>query len=464
MKMEQRYIWSWVETQVAQSVEVWNHCAGQSLPPFPRFTAQEQGKRERAYNRGLRSVEKIARRVPHTTGGRRRTRQHLVDTFPPFAAVALGLNPEAIKLLIDVFLRAGTELTRWARSFDPELTVPDTIQACRNAWTACGLQALLGEPMRLTTPLAAYSMLYPYSDNYLDHPQRTRAEKLAFSERFRQRLSGQRLDAHDPLEAAVWSMVELIERQYPRLSFPQVFDSLLAIHRAQEESVAQLGGNFSFPDWADDQKLLRVSCAKGGTSVLADACLAQPQLTEQESRFAFEWGVLLQLGDDLQDVNEDLRRGSATLFTRAASAGQPLDDLVKQLLNFSHYLSEQMESLPHGSRMLKELLRMSWRSLILMAVAEAQPLFTGAVLRELESLSAFRFDFLRERNGNLAARETLYTRLFDAFAENSPAEPMALSMPHIALTAILPQESAIPRVEAAFAGQTAVIEESFVVL
>jgi hypothetical protein len=450
-KMERNYILPGilpvVDQRVTQTIDVWNSCAGKSLPPFPRFAPREQGKREQAYDRGLRSVESVARSAPRTEGDHLLARQRLVGTFPPFAAVALGLKPDAVDLLMGVFLRTGTELTQWARSFDPGLTVPDTIQACRNAWTACGLQALVGEPMQLTTPIAAYSMLYPYSDNYLDHPSRTRAEKLAFSERFRRRLSGEQLDTTDNLEAAVWAMVELIERHYPRLSFPQVFDSLLAIHRAQEASIAQLGGLCDTPNSINGHDLLRVSCAKGGTSVLADAFLAQPWLTEEESQFAFEWGVLLQLGDDLQDVNEDLRRGSATLFTDAVSAGQPLDQLVMQLLNFSQYLGERMDVLPHGSQMLKDLLRMSWRSLILMAVAESQPFFTREFLARLEPLSAFRFEFLRKRNGNLVAREALYVRLFDAFVASSPNSSVALSMPMVVAKAPSQPEAPLPGFE-----------------
>ena len=377
--MEQRYSWSWVEKQIAQSAGVWHACAGLSLPPIPRFAIREQRKREKAYDEGLRKVERVARRVPGTASERLLARQRIVDTFPPFAAVALGLKPEAVELLTGTFLRVGTELARWARSFDPDLTVPDTIQACRNAWTACGLQALLGQPMQLTQSLLAYSMLYPYSDNYLDNPSLSKANKLLFSERFRERLGGRRLPARDRHEAAVWAMVQLIEGQYPRCSYPQVFDCLLAIHRHRSKASAQLGSKSRFRGPIDDRELLRISCAKGGTSVLADACLAQPWLREEESQFAFEWGVLLQLGDDLQDVQEDLRRGSATLFTRAAADGRPLDGLVVQLLNFSQHVADCMDYLPHGSAMVKDLLRMSWRSLILMAVADAQQFFTKTV-------------------------------------------------------------------------------------
>jgi hypothetical protein len=158
-----------------------------------------------------------------------------------------------------------------------------------------------------------------------------------------------------------------------------------------------------------------VSCTKGGTSVLADACLARPDLTEAESRFGFAWGVLLQLGDDLQDIEEDMRRGSATLFSTAARRGECLDRLVIQLLQFADRVGAQMEPLPHGDTMLKDLLQMSWRSLILMAVAESHMYFSPAFLREAESWSPFRFEFLRKRRVRLAGRRGLYGTLFELF-------------------------------------------------
>ncbi len=410
---------------MAQTVEAWNGCAVRALPAGPRYTRKEQRTREKAYDQGLRAVEREARRNPRTPAERLGARQRIVEAFPHFAAVALGLEPEATQLLTGSFLPVGTQLARWARSFDPTLSMDDTIQACRNAWTACGLQALLGQPMKLTPSILAYSLLYPYSDNYLDHPDLSTAEKLLFSERFRQRLCGQRLCVRNHHEAAVWTMVQLIEEQYPRARFPQVFDSLLAIHRAQERSIAQLkkGGGL------DDPEVLRISCAKGGTSVLADACLAQPWLSAEEIQFSFEWGALLQLGDDLQDVRDDLRRASVTLFTRAAALGMSLDRLAVQLLHFSRHVADRMDQLPHGTPMLKELLRMSWRSLILMAVADAKTLFSPSFLAELEPCSCFRFDFLRARSGKLTGRQALYATLFDAFLEAGADGPGELPQP-----------------------------------
>ena len=442
--MEQRYGWAWVEAQVAQTIDVWNCCARQGVPLSPRYTVREQRSHQKAYDQGLRAVQREAKRAPRNAIERRLVQQRIVALFPQFAATALGLEGEAVNLLSNSFLPVGTQLARWARRFDPALNMEDTIQACRNAWTACGLQALLGRPMELTSSILAYSLLYPYTDNHLDSPDLSTADKLRFSERFRQRLCGELLDANTAHEAAVWTMVELIEEQYPRAQYPQIYDALLAIHRGQEQSMAQSMAQSpaQLSSAPNGQALstidvLRIGAAKGGTSVLADAFLAQPWLTEEEIRFAFDWGVLLQLGDDLQDVREDLARGSITLFTQAAAEGQALDELVLQLLHFSRNIADRMDRLPHGTASLKDLLRMSWRSLILMAVANAPAFFTPAFLAELEACSAFRFDFLRARNQKLTGRQSLYAFVFDAFVDSGIGDcavrvpGAAVNAPHI---------------------------------
>src|SRR6202007_1342448 len=102
------------------------------------------------------------------------------------------------------------------------------------------------------------------------------------------RLRGERVSARNSREAALWTLLALIEEQYSRVCYPQVFECLLAIHRAQEESIAQIRNC----ELCDEATVLRMSCAKGGSSVLADACLAHGWLNEEESRFSFEWGVL----------------------------------------------------------------------------------------------------------------------------------------------------------------------------
>jgi hypothetical protein len=423
--MDGLYSWSWVTRQVTRTIEAWNACARHPALHAPSFTPTEQQKHEAAYDEALRAVEHEAKRSPRTPAERLRAQRRIVAVFPRFASVALGLDDDAIQLLTDDFLPVGTNVARWASRFDPTLNVPDIVQACRNAWTACGMQPLLGDRLRITPSILGYSLLYPYSDNHIDHPRVSTEEKLCFSDRFRRRLRGLPLVPVNHHEAAAWAMVELIEDEHHRAQYPQVYASLLAIHRAQEDSIAQLGSCTSI----SDHELLRLSCAKGGTSVLADACLSHGSLTRQESRFAFDWGVLLQLGDDLQDLHDDLKNGSITLFTRAAVAGTPLDSLVLQLLAFSDRVAAQMDCLPNGDAFLKHLLRMSWRSLIYMAVANVPEFFTQDFLAEVELCSQFRFAFLRTKRKRFYGRRGLYNTIFDAFMQAGDVDSRYLPAP-----------------------------------
>ena len=416
--MPPTFSWPWVESQSAATAESWRACAQRPLPPGPVYTPQDQSAREHVYDSCLRTVEGDLRNRPRTPADLAAFQDRLIAVFARFASAALGLEVPAIDLISHGFLPAGVEFARAARHFDSALAMPEIVQACRNAWTVYGLQPLFDEPARITPSIVAYSLLYPYTDNYLDRPDASPDVKRRFCARFRQRLRGERLLANDAHEASIWALVSMIEGQFPRELNAQVFDSLLAIHQAQEESIAQLGTGLSQRRYCGrhctDDEILRISCAKGGSSVLADACLVRGWLTGQEAQIAFDWGVLLQLGDDLQDVREDLRRGSATLFTRAAAAGIPLESLVTQLLNFSQAVGAGLEDLPTGPATLKNLLRMSWRSLIVAAVANAPEFFSPVFLRELERSSPFRFAFLQARHKKLSSSRGLYVTVFNA--------------------------------------------------
>lgn len=420
LSMGERYNASWVAAEVARCSVVWHECGVQPIALDAQSSLRDHESREIAYDTALREVEWEAKRLARDPSDRVRAEQRMIASFARFAQNALDLEEEQIALLADGFLPAGIDFARRARQFDPDLSREDTIQACRNAWTACGLQPLLGVPSGITPSILAYSLLYPYSDNYLDSADVPNRAKHTFNARFRERLRGCTAPAVNRREAAVWALVDRIEQQYPRATFPDVFDCLLAIHRAQEDSVIQLGHSQEI----DDAELLRVSLAKGGTSVLADACLVRGAVTAEESRVAFEWGALLQLGDDLQDVADDLDRGSQTLFTRAAKEGEPLDALVLQLLSFCERAAVRVARLPHGSKRLKDLLKMSWRSLILGAVAEGSDFFSPSFLLQAERGSPFRFEFLRARRKRLACRQGLYSTLFDLFVRQ-PASPVS---------------------------------------
>jgi len=272
---------------------------------------------------------------------------------------------------------------------------------------------LLGREMRLTPAIFAYSMLYPYTDNYLDDTAVPSGEKVKFSARIRRRLSGEMTAPVREGEARLWQLFELIEGQYPRADWPQVYASLLAIHRAQENSMRQRGS----PPSVNRPDIIKLSFEKGGASVLADAHLAAGSLSREEAQFVFAWGALLQLVDDLQDIRQDRREGALTIFTQAAGR-VPLDELTTHTLSFGQQVMRRMDQMPVRCQALKEMIQKSYMSLLVWSAGECGELYTRDYLAELETHSPFRFASVAERRKQVAKLTGPLTRLFEAFLED----------------------------------------------
>ncbi len=403
-----------------ETIEFWQQSPA-TLPPFERaYTEDQQAARESDLLQFLESLRAEVRRLPRTRPERAAAHGRITAAFEHFATSGLDLQDSHLDLLLRRgFAAIGTALARQARRFDPTVTTTDILQASRNAWTACALQMLLGRELGLTPAIFAYSMLYPYTDNYLDDPAITRDAKVGFSGRFGRRLAGETVAPAIHREEAIWRLVGIIEGQYPRVEYPHVFESLSAIHRAQADSLRLLRR----PPLAANVDVLRLSFAKGGSSVLADAYLAAGSLNPAEAQFAFAWGVALQLADDLQDVQEDSRAGVLTLFSLAA-AEEPLDALTSRTMQFARTVTQRAPRLPVPRfQALEDLIRKSSSSLLIRAAGEAGDLHTAGYLSLLEAHSPFRFAFLNRQRLEMAQRGASLTRLFEAFLAGDDDEP-----------------------------------------
>jgi hypothetical protein len=350
-------------------------------------------------------------RPPAEDDARRAWQESVRTRLHTFGAERLGW-PEGYRRLMfgDAFFTAAGDFSRAARAFDPDLKLDDLWQALRNIWIGNGLQMLLDLPVQSTPALFAYSMLYPVTDNLLDDRSVAAADKRRFNDRFGQRLAGCELTPSTAVESAAFALVATIERQFPRHRYPDVHESLLAIHHGQVLSLTQqqacrtgaAAARGSGPR-EDDEGLLAISCEKGGTSVLADLYLIAGEACEDAERFAFGYGVALQLMDDLQDATIDAAAGHQTLFTRAAARG-PLDAIAARLLQFIDRAIDAGRQLPraraprygeasperrasyvvqagHEDRL--DLLRRNCRSLVVGSMAEQPALFTGGFRRQV---------------------------------------------------------------------------------
>ena len=416
-----------------QAIALWRECPAE-LPEFGHtFAGDEQHFRERELDRFLEGIQCELRSLPRSRSERESVQGRISEAFVRLAQSALDLTPAHLDLLLaGGFSGIGTELGRRARRLAFPATVTDIIQASRNAWTACGLQILLGAEMRLTPSIFAYSMLYPATDNYMDDPAVGREAKLGFSQRFGQRLAGHAVAPVNDRETNIWRLVALIEEEHPRAARPEVFESLLGIHHAQQESLRLMrrGATHEAVD------ILGLSFRKGGASVLADGVLARASLSAAEARFVYNWGVFLQLADDLQDVREDSGDGVLTLFSDIAGR-EPLDALTNRTFHFARRVMRQMVELPTCAaaataprlRALLELIRGSATSVLIRSAGEAGEFFSREYLAVLETHSPFRFAFLNDRRQQMARRGALMGRLFEAFLAGEEDEPVFPLLP-----------------------------------
>ena len=356
---------------------------------------------EQRADRDVEVIERLLRQWPTSPAKRGLWRQNLLHALRRMAGDYLERDAAGLdRLFTTEAMEATRQFVREARAFAPAITDQSLFQALRNLWVVHSVQLFLRTPITLSPAIFAYSLLYPWTDNCLDDPQLARAAKVAFGDWLALRLTGVRAAPQDPHSEQVGRLVGMIERLYPRAEFPEVYLSLRAIHQAQMKSLDQQDAARSW----DEPALLNLSIAKGGASVLTDACLLRGWLTGDEAEFMFAYGVLLQLMDDVQDLRDNLANGHMTIFTRQTRLS-PLDGVTarlwafvrKVLWNFSRFASAQSGS-------LKSLIQDNLRLLLLQAVARNQEFYTPDFVGALEASSPVRFGYLARQEKTLAAR------------------------------------------------------------
>jgi hypothetical protein len=305
----------------------------------------------------------------------------------------MELTDGCMDILLDGgFCKVTSDFINTAREFDQSVRMDDIMQAMRNVWIMNSIQLLLGMDVKYTTSLFAYSMLYPYTDNYLDAPDSSLDEKRKISAKFRLRLDGQSVEAINSYESALYKLVGMIEAQYPRKDNHQVYASILAIHDAQQESLLQQYGNAS-PYETD---IMGISFEKGGTSVLTDAYLAKGELSEAEAAFMYGFGIFLQLTDDAQDAKIDLKNGHMTMFSQTAGKW-PLDIITNRLFNFTYNIldSDSCFFAP-GMNELKNVIRNNCTFLLFGAIAHNREMYSKSYIERMEKHSPFGFQYMQQ--------------------------------------------------------------------
>ena len=252
---------------------------------------------------------------------------------------------------------------------------------------------MMGMPVKLTPSIFAYSMLYPYTDNYLDNPDTTSENKVTFSQRFQQRIKGKKIIPENNGEKKIFDLIGMIEEEYDRKCYPKVYESLLAIHHGQTNSIRLLDNSNPLTE----TDVLKICIEKGGASVLADGYLVTGSLTEDQERFLFGFGAYLQMADDIQDTGKDCRAGLLTPFSKA-SKHSSLDNYVSRTLNFGIKILDLIDCFDGSDPdCQKSLIGKSTRKLIIESIGLNDKFYSKPYLQEMEQYSPFRFSYLKNR-------------------------------------------------------------------
>ncbi|MBN1562157.1 hypothetical protein JW998_18020 [candidate division KSB1 bacterium] len=367
----------------------WHDCSADDLPLVKIYAPAEQQEREAHLDLFMQTLQEERKQEARFEDVEMQER--IFAHIRAFFKYALGFRPAEVDLILDLGFKESTKkFLHLARQFDAAMAPADIFQACRNVWIMNGLQLMLGLKVRLTPAIFAYSMLYPYTDNYLDSAAIPKEEKIAFNDRFARRLAGGNVAPTNEHERIVFSLIEKIEGDFDRSRFPLVFESLLAIHQAQTKSVLLLGS----VELAQ-KDVLRISLEKGGTSVLADGYLVAGRLTDAQAAFLFGYGAYLQFLDDLQDVYEDERSGQRSIYTLAVQTTS-LDLITTQTFDFGErVLASQQGFTGRAVKGYTDLMRTSIQLMLLEAVGFAGKYFTPGFISKIEKYSPFRFSHLK---------------------------------------------------------------------
>lgn len=402
------------------TLEIWNQ-SSELYPSTLKIVApEEKERREKQCKLFVQQTKRTTKTTKLSVEDIRKRKAEMLRLLSDFFRHTLGYSDEELQtLLSDEMLKSTWSFLKAAKTYDSSLRIEDAFQALRNVWILNGLQLIGGLKIELTPSIVAYSMLYPYTDNYLDDREITATEKMAFGIRFAARIAGEELAAENPQEEKIFEMIEFIEGEWPRSRFPQVYQSLLDIHEAQSDSVRLIKGVADL----DFEQRLAICIHKGGASVVADGMLLLGQLSTEQEEFLYAYGAYLQLLDDWQDLTEDRESGVLTAFAYASKEGD-LDHLISKCWHMGQQIIRQADVMDSPQvPLFQSLMQKSIDMFLVEAVQGSSTCFSKEFVAQMEAFSPVRFEFIQKKKTSVSPfQNQLVKQLITPIFANSDAD------------------------------------------
>lgn len=362
--------------------------AEETLPVCMAKVSPEEKERNEAYIKDMSAVfRQQFGRYPRLPIGKNKWRK---DTYRLIYQV---LNEEPI-LHIQHYLPEArleclvTEMKTFmkkVRMDAPELSKEDMGQAARNYIVYLMFKEIHHDTAYFSEACYGYSMLYPFTDNYIDNISCSKEEKCRYNSFIRDYLKGSAPVPASAYDEKTMYFLSLAGKAKSIESSCPASELLLMMLEAQEESLQQQSMDTSL----DYERRLGISLFKGGISVLIDRFYVEKELTKEDMIFYLGFGFFLQLADDLQDIKEDSNNGHQTLFTLNLSA-KAEEKLVNKLFFF---ITALCSAFPAGNKVFLDFVLTNCYQLILMGVQKSREYFSEAYITQLAEYYPVSFTY-----------------------------------------------------------------------
>lgn len=362
------------------------------------ITYIEKKKAEEDTDRGIDKIMDLIGEFPKEEIHKRAWMTRVKGAVKEFALREYSAYEKSeLESYIAHFFSVMEDFSRESREFDNKLSYLEIWQGMRNVWAMVLLQIMFKKEIGLTQSILSYSLLYPYTDNYLDNKELSPKDKKNFNNLIKKKLKGEEVEPLDYTSEKVVQLISKIENQFNREDYKEVYKSLILIQEAQEKSLSQ-HGNKSF---LYEKELLEVSIEKGGASVLADGYLVSAELSIEEIYFLFSFGVSLQIADDIQDIREDIKNNHNTLATKIAYRWD-LDNLACNLLNFTLEGLKDLEKVNKDkNEVLERFIIKKSMNFIYFAIAKNKELYSNEFIIDFEKYLPYTLKYIEKLNKNL---------------------------------------------------------------
>lgn len=333
-------------------------------------------------------------RLPRLPLGRKKWKKKTLDIIFEvlYKENMIGIHQAMKPEEIDAFYQELMVFLKTVRQFSPELRFDEIGQAIRNYIVYAMFKVIHQVESGFSKAGFGYSMLYPFTDNYIDSGEPSSDKKKEYNQLIRDKILGKEVHPSCIHHERTCDLLQAIASDYPREKDDRIYTLLLMMLEAQEESLRQQRSD----QLLSEEERLNISLWKGGISVLVDRFLVNKELTSQDLHFYLGFGFFLQLADDLQDIGEDSQMGYQTLFTVSLNKERE-EKLVNKLLHFLHHI---MEAYSAENDTFKNFVMASSDQLVLTSMFRSKDFFTSKYQSLLEQFLPVTGSYLETARAN----------------------------------------------------------------